>query len=511
MSEVSEVLYQWARGVSQRKIHGSLGISRNTIKSMVSEAQKRGLCVGELNANKVEEISEQIDKFRKNESKSTRVVDLKLKPHHGQIAEWLVMPYMTVKQIWRLLSEKTPTVSVGLNSLHRYIHEYFPAKPTISMMLPTVPGSQAQVDFGYVGLMKDANDGKHRKTYAFIMTLSHSRHRFVYFVFHQNTATWIDCHQRAFQFFGGVPRTILLDNLKAGVIKPDIYDPIINKAYAECERYYGFVADPAKVRTPEHKGKVERSVTIVKQQVIAGRNFAHINEANTHARNWAVNEIAARVTRTTGETPQERFLRDEKATLLPLPLSCFECPIWSEVKVGRDQHACFLGSFYSLPAVYVEQTLFVRATPTLVQFYEGTRCVKTHCRAKNKGEWVTSKEDLHAGAQYFLNNTPQSCLAEAALHGEETYKFISILLENPSTTRLRKARAIFHLASLYGSERLNAACYRALFFGNTEYKTLGNILQKNLDLQALNDKPPLSLAILSEGAFLRNDNEFSIH
>jgi transposase len=101
------------------------------------------------------------------------------------------------------------------------------------------------------------NDGNLRKTYAFVMTLSHSRYRYVEFVFSQNQVTWSQLHINAYKFFCGTPLRIILDNLKAGVIKPDIYDPTINETYAELSRFYGFAIDPAKAYKPEHKGSVE--------------------------------------------------------------------------------------------------------------------------------------------------------------------------------------------------------------------------------------------------------------
>src|SRR3990167_1043845 len=153
-------------------------------------------------------------------------------------------------------------------------------RATSTVHLEIEAGQQAQVDFGYVGLMKDPISGKMHKAWAFIMTLSYSRYRFVRFVFRQDIKTWIDCHIRAFNFYGCVPKTVLLDNLKSGILKPDIYDPTINRTYAELERYYGFIADPAKVRIARHKGRVERSVSICRQQILAGRIFKDIEEAN---------------------------------------------------------------------------------------------------------------------------------------------------------------------------------------------------------------------------------------
>lgn len=511
MSEILEVLYQWSHGVGQRKIHRSLGLSRNTIKGIIKQAEKLGLSPNACDEVMIKNIYEQISGLKAKEKKPHYPVDLKLEPYREKIKHWLETPSMTVIQIYRLLTEMEPPVHLGINSLHRYIHRHFKDTPKATMNIPTIAGEQAQVDFGAVGLMKECGTGKYKKAYVFVMTLSHSRYRFIYFVFRQDVQTWIDCHRRAFNFFGGVPKTILLDNLKAGVIKPDIYDPTINRSYAEMERHYGFVVDPAKVRTPEHKGKVERSVTIVKQQVVAGREFFDINDANEYGIRWCTDEISERVTRTTGEKPRDRFIRDEKEKLLPLPKDFFECPVWSDVKVGRDQHVCFYGSFYSVPEKYIEQTLSVRATPTIVQFYQGISCIKTHPAATAKGQWVTDFNDLNPGAQHYLKITPEYCLKQASVHGEATLSFFKSFLKKPSITRLRKAGAILRLADIYGSSRLESACLRALSFGSNEYKALVNILDKGLDLQPLIKKSSPSHAELCVGAFLRDPSEFTVH
>ncbi len=175
--------------------------------------------------------------------------------------------------------------------------------------------------------MYDPVSKRQRKAWAFIMVLSYSRHRFVRFVFTMDIASWIDCHIRAFEFFGGVPSTIVLDNLKQGVIKPDIYDPVLNRAYGDLERHFGFVADPARVRSPRLKGKVERMVPVVRQHLLAGRFFKDIREANQRAVHWARYEIGQQVHGTTKQRPYEMFLKEERAALQPLPDKPFEIPL----------------------------------------------------------------------------------------------------------------------------------------------------------------------------------------
>lgn len=511
MTEITAILYRWVNGASQREIARSLGLSRNTVYTTLKAAKLYDLAVGDKNEEKILEVSQKIIERRLN-LEFNRPTENSLKPHHEQIQQWLNMPYMTVKQIWRLLHEQNPSLKIGITSLHRYVRRHFQEKKMNStMVLQTEPGEQAQVDFGYVGLMLDPISGKNRKTYAFVMTLSYSRHRFVYFTFRQDTATWIDCHKRAFAFFGGVPKTILLDNLKAGVLKADIYDPTLNPAYAECERYYGFIADPAKVRTPEHKGKVERSITIVKQQVVSGREHQDINQANLYAMHWSSEIIANEVTRTTGETPKVLFECDEKSILLPLPEKPFECPAWAEAKVGRDQHVTYQGSFYSIPEQYVGQTVSVRATLTMIRFYYQNVLIKAHPAATRKGQWQTDVNDLKPAAQHYLENTPASCLDKANAIGEATYQVIKKTLSRQSTSTLRKAQAILRLAETYTPSRLEVACQRAITFDNTEYKTLQNILAQGLDKLLPESAPQYSYAALSEGAYLREPSEFTFH
>jgi transposase len=512
MTEVTAVLYRWVRGDTQRAIARSLDVSRNTVRSLIGYAKKYSLSKGDTDETKLIEISQKISEERIQCCQRNRPTDEKLEPYKAQIEQWLAMPYMTIKQIWRLLQEQSPTIQIGRSSLHRYIKRHFELTPVNStMVIPTIAGHQAQVDFGYVGLMHCPIAKKNKKAYAFVMTLSHSRHRFVCIVFRQDTVTWVDCHRRAFEFFGGVPHTILLDNLKAGVLKPDIYDPTINRAYAECERHYGFAADPAKVRTPEHKGKVERSITIVKQQVISGREHKDIHSANDYALYWSREVICNEITRTTGETPKARFERDDKPALLPLPDKPFECPAWSEGKVFRDQHVTYRGSFYSLPESAVGKNVLIRATLTTVRFYYKEALIKTHPIATEKGTWRTDIADLSAHAQYYLENTPEVCIKNAEAIGPSTHQVIKATLHRHTNTQQRKAQAILRLAESYGDERLEAACHRALTFDSTEYRTLQNILEQELDKKSSTDSPQYDLAELSEGAFLREPDEFMIH
>jgi transposase len=509
MLEIREVIYQWQKGKRSRAISRSLGASRNTIRDLLKKAQNLGL-KPESDPIEAEKIIEQLIKERYSRGDPGPAQRF-LSTHHNKIEAWRISPYMTTKQMLRLFKEEGIKVSEG--SLRRYIKENFDdlTSSASTVHLEIEPGEQAQVDFGYVGLMKDPSSGKMRKAWAFIMTLSYSRYRFVRFVFRQDIKTWIDCHVRAFNFFGTVPKTILLDNLKSGILKPHIYDPTINRAYAELERYYSFVADPAKVRTARHKGRVERSVSICRQQILAGRNFKDIEDTNTYALKWCRYDNAHVVTRTTGQTPWEMFEGKEKAHMLALPEREFECPTWQNALVHKDQHIIFEGSFYSVPHQYVGKILWIRATLRMVEiFFEQTR-VKTHIRENRKGKWITDQQDYPQGARYFLEKGVAECLEEAKKIGVSAHTFLSQFLLKPSLTRRRKAQAVLRLAETYGPTRLETACERAILFGNSKYQCLQNILKEGLDQKPLikEESHRLSPEQLQKGAYLRDQQEFA--
>lgn len=267
MNEIVEMIYQWHQGAGFKTIQRSLGFDRKTVRKYVHLAQGVGVERGgpfPEESDLLRRIKEMSEPEVIREFPAQDLID----PHREWIGELLKNEQITAKQVWRLLLERTGC-RVSYPTVKRYLKARFQFRvPAVTVRLEVEPGSQAQVDFGYAGMMVDPLTGKLRRAWAFIMTLSFSRHRFVRFVFRQDIWNWIDCHIRAFEFFGGVPKTIVLDNLKAGVIKSDVYDPILNRAYGELERHYGFVADPAKARKPQHKGKVERQVPVVRKHLL---------------------------------------------------------------------------------------------------------------------------------------------------------------------------------------------------------------------------------------------------
>jgi transposase len=514
MNEIVEMIYQWHQGTGFKGIRRSLGFDRNTIRKYIRLAQAAGVQRG----SPFPEEGELVNRLKELPAPAL----LRQTPGQDQIApyrQWVQglltetepkSEEITAKQIWRLFREKTGLL-IGYCTMKRYLRSQFQfGAPLVTVRLEVAPGSQAQVDFGSAGKMVDPTTGQPRRAWAFIMTLSYSRHRFVRFVFRQDVDTWIDCHIRAFEYFQGVAATVVLDNLKSGVIKPDIYDPVLNRAYGELERHYDFVADPAKVGLARHKGKVERSVPVVRQQLLAGRSFKDIDEANERALKWCREEIGMEIHGTTKRRPWEVFQKEEAAHLKPLPAEAFERPLWKNCTVHPDHHIVFDRSYYSLPTRFIGQKVWVRGDRQLVRIFLDEQLIKTHERAVRPGTWRTDLSDYPPEKLAYLMPAPTHCRSKAAQIGPQTESLMREILSDHAMRNLRKAQAILRLAEKYGPAAMEAAAQRALEFGNFQYRSLKTILEKGW-LRTENPSP-ISTPLSPLGQrFLRPPEYFAGH
>ena len=479
MNEVVETIYQWHKKMKVQHISQSLGLDRKTVRKYVGMARSVGVDQGGPAPDEQELVGKLRDLMNgQGPAYEKPALDL-IVPHKGEIEEWLKDKNMTAKQVWRLLQE-THGITIGYSTTKRYLRSAFSfGRTKATVRLETPPGQEAQVDFGYAGLMYDPETERKRRAWAFIMTLSASRHKFVRFVFHQDTPAWLDCHERALAFFGGVPQRIILDNLKSGILKSDIYDPTVNRAYADMERHYGFVADPAKVATPEHKGKVERAVPIVRGQLLAGRIFKDINEANERALHWCKDEIGMEVHGTTKKKPYPTFLAEEKAHLAALPPTPFERSLWKECTVHPDHHVVFDKSYYSLPTRFIGKKIWAKGTKKMVELFLNHERVKVHPRSHTPGRWVTDQTDYPPEKLAFLMATPTWCRKKAAEFGPYTEALITAVLREGAMKNLRKAQAILRLAEKYSGE-IEKVAERALSYGNIRYRAIKTMLENGI-------------------------------
>jgi hypothetical protein len=315
------------------------------------------------------------------------------------------------------------------------------------------------------------------------MTLSWSRHQYVEFVWDQKVATWLLCHRHAFEFFGGVPERLVIDNLKAAILKACWDDPEVQQAYQECAEHYGFLIAPCRPQTPQHKGKVEQGgVHYVKRNFLAGREPTALPQANRAVRLWCETTAGQRIHGTTKEQPLVRFHTVEQARLRALPATPYDLAVWKVVKLHRDCHVVFEYAYYSAPYRLVEQPLRVRGGTQTVQIYTlDYQLVATHDRAHQPGQRQTHPAHLPPELLDGLFVDRTTCQAVAQDIGPATSQVVQQLLSDAVVDRLPTTRRLLKLRDRFGDARLEAACQRALRFGDASYQTVKRILESGLE------------------------------
>jgi transposase len=342
------------------------------------------------------------------------------------------------------------------------------------------PGLEAQIDYGLLGSWTDPRNGRSQRIWAFVMVLSHSRHMFVRPVVSLDQASRTASHVEAFAFFAGCPARLVPDNLKTGVDKPDLYDPKLNRTYAELAVHYSVLVDPARARKPKDKPRVERQMPDIRDSWWKGREFTSLAEIQASALHWCREVAGQRKHRgLDGRTPAEVFDQIEAGTLTPLPATAFILAEWSRAKVAPDVHVKCGKALYSVPWKLIGQHVDIRATATMVQIFHHGELVKTHVR-KDKGR-ATDVADYPPEKIAFHMRTPQWCRERADQTGPAAAAVIAELLDGHALHRLRSAQAILNLAGKYSDARLEAACRKATAAGDPSYRTIRNILAAGLE------------------------------
>jgi transposase len=384
------------------------------------------------------------------------------------------------------------------SSVRRFVHHIQPKENEAYVRVHSEPGEEMQVDFGSIGQVYDPGKGKMRKAYVFVTTLCYSRHQYAEIVFDQKVGTWIGLHQRALAFFGGVPRRVVLDNLKAAVVKALVLDPILGEAYRKLGQHYHFLISPNRPHTPRHKGKVENGVNYVKRNFFAGREFVDVDAANLRLKAWVMETAGVRDHGTTHEAPLKAFGEVEQVALGALPEEPFDLCDVRLAKVHSDCHIVVEGSYYSAPYRWVGSEVEVHLYERVVEIFAGQELIRTHLRAGRKGQWRTEMDDYPPYKVQYLLKTPEYCLQAARRVGPCTHQVVEQLLADRPLDRLRSVQAILSLADSVGESRLEAACARALHFGDPHYRRIKDILNAALDREPL---PDLAVPLPRQQAF----------
>jgi len=370
------------------------------------------------------------------------------------------------------------------SAVRRMLQGMRTARPVeATVRLSFAPGEAAQVDFG-AGPVLTHPDGKPRRTWAFVMTLAHSRHQYVEFVWDQTVATWLGCHRRAFEWFDGVPERVIVDNAKCAIIKACAHDPLVQRAYAECAEGYGFRIEACPPHDPQKKGIVEAGVKYVKGHFLPTRRFRDLADLNAQTRTWVLEEAGCRRHGTTLQQPLVLFAL-ERPLMRRLPAAAPDLGTWHRVSVHRDCHVQFDRCFYSAPFTHVGKDLWLRATDNVVVLYEDYRHLASHLRAQRPGQRMTQRDHLPPQARAFFARDKAWCLERAAEVGPRCADLVGRLLADRVSERLRAAQGVLALGKRYGHPRLEVACERALAHDSAHYRTVKTILATGADLQPI--------------------------
>ncbi len=506
MVDVVEILEHWYAGRPKVEVARSLGVDAKTVRKYVAAAEGSGLAPGgppvgaEAWRAMVREWFPSLVDTRLRQPSWGQIA-----AHHDRIGALLgVVPVAVIHQ--RLRDEAGLEASVA--SVRRYVRAHFPDRAGgagVQVWRPPIPaGQEAQVDYGYLGSWFDPSAGRRRRLWAFSMVLPYSRHLFIRPVISMDQRAWVDSHMAAFEFFGGCPRRVVPDNLKTGVLKPDLYDPKINRAYAELAGHYGVLIDPARAYHPRDKASVEAHQRYIRASFYGGRDWPTLAGMTADALTWCTQVAGSRRPRALeGRSPLEVFDAEEAPVLLPLPESPFELAAWSRPKVAPDAHAKVGRTLYSVPYRLIGVRLDARATAAVVEFYLDATLVKTHpFQARGRRtDWA----DLPEQKVGFFMRTPAWCRAQAGIVGPACEAVISELLSVNALFRLRQAQGVLRLGQRHGDARLEAACARALEAGDPSYRTVRGILAAGTENDAV--QPPLPG--LAAPAWLRGPDAFS--
>jgi transposase len=509
--EIKEVLRLWLRGEGLRSIERLVGLDRKTVRRYVAAATASGLELGaaekELDDAFMAKVCELARPRRPDGHGQSWAV---LEAHHDQLREWLVDKGLTGVKAHELLARQG--VVVPQRTLQRYALGVLgvgrSARPSTIPVADGEPGAELQVDFGKMGLVPDPGSGRKRLCWALIFTACYSRHCYVWLGFRQTTEAVIAGFEAAWAFFGGIFRVVIPDNMATVVSKADPLEPRFNQAFIEYAQSRGFLVDPARVRKPTDKPRVERTVPFVRASFFAGESFIDLADAQARAEQWCRCRAGLRTHGTTARRPAEVFGLEEAPVLLPAPVMPYDLPVYARPKVHRDHHIEVAKALYSVPGDLVGQHVEVRADRALVKVYCRGVLVKTHPR-QGPGRRSTDPADFPSDKTAYAMRDLARLQAMAAAYGPAIGAYAQAVLDDPLPWRkMRQVYALLGLVKKWGAERVEAACARAAEAEAFNVPLIGRMLERGTEGSTI-EAPPRQLAL--PGRFARPAEQFAIN
>jgi transposase len=432
------------QGYSIRKIHHKTGISRKTVRNILAD---KPLNKTRIKGSKLDSYKDEITSILKEKPRiSTVLLIEKLREKGYAGGKTIVYDYR-----FRLKQQEKPA----------YFH------------IETLAGDQAQVDWGHCGTISCGIH--HRKLYVFCMTLSYSRYLFIEFTVSMEMETFLAAHIHGFHFFGGIPKSIVYDNLKSVVSRRVKQEIIFNAHYLDFARFYNFSPRVCNVRKPHEKGKVERAVDYVKRNFLARGPYENFDHIRFESKNWLKNIANQRLHSVTRKVPAEAFANEEKHLLQPLPPSDYDYTIPHTAPVNSQCLVNFQTNKYSVPHKYAGKIVALKTTTTDIKIYSDNQPIASHHRCYDKYQFIKN-EDHYRG----LLNQKRKAESSAAIEtfvklSAESKPYLSGLLIQQKNVHYH-IKKILELSTLFGKTSVGSAIAKALEHQAFHWEYIKNII-----------------------------------
>lgn len=487
MTKYREILRLSSMGLSQRSIASSCQCSRNTVSEVLTRADQKEISWPLPDEVTEEDLLTMLYPEKAHPSSSRKIPDCEY------IHRELARSGVTLSLLWSEYCEACRLSSEIPLKYTQYCNYYrkFAATTKATMHIQRKPGEQMEVDWaGQTAAIVDRDTGEIIPVYIFVAALPSSEYAYVEGFLSQNQESWIAAHVHAFTHLGGVPKTIIPDNLKTGVEKSSWYSPVINKTYHEMAEHYGTAVIPARVRKPKDKPSVESTVGFISTWIIAAlrnQTFFTLDELND-AIYEKLAELNSRPFQKRTGSRLSAFLDEEKYALQPLPASPYELATWKVATVQFNYHISLERMHYSVPYEYIKHKVDVRMTKGVIEIFFNHHRICSHPRLYGRpGQYHTVQDHMPDKHKQYVQWNTERFLSWARSVGPSTTVVIQAIMAYHRIEQqgYKACMGVLKLADRYSLVRLEAACSRALSYTpNPSYKNIHTILKSGQDMVA---------------------------
>jgi len=486
MRQVREVLrLKFVGGVPIRAIARRIGIAASTVRATINRFQAAGLS-WPLPADMTDAVLEAMLYADAGGKQGYR---RQIEPDWSNIHRELKRKHVTLSLLWHEYIERNPQG-------YRYsrfceLYRSWEGRLSLTMRQTHVGGDKLFVDYAgdTVPVVIDRLTGETREAQIFVAVMGASNFTYVEATWTQGLADWIGAHTRAFAAIGGVPCLVVPDNAKVAIIKACLYEPQVNRTYAEMAAHYGTAVLPTRPRRPRDKAKVETAVLIIERWILA--RLRHQRFYSLAELNAAIGELLKRlnderVIRRLGRTRRQLLEELDWPAIKPLPSEPYVFAEWRVRRVGIDYHVEVERHFYSVPFRFARTEVEVRLTGRTVEIFARGERIAVHMRSSGNGKHTTLPDHMPSSHRRYADWTIGRIRRDAALIGPATAALCDLILERrPHPEQgFRSCLGILRLARAFGTARLEAAATRAIEIGALTYGSVRSILDHKLDRQA---------------------------